>query len=43
MQYSYNEKILTLQYITIYQNDKLLNSFFFTELVFLGYHVIFLS
>ena len=28
MQYSYNEKTLTLQYITIYQNDKILNSFF---------------
>ena len=28
MQYSYNEKILILWYITIYQNDKILNSFF---------------
>ena len=28
MQYNYNEKTLTLQYITIYQNDKILNSFF---------------
>ena len=42
MQYSYNGKILTLRYITIYQNDKILNSFF-TELAFLGYHVVFLS
>ena len=38
MQYSYNEKIFILGYIIIYQNDKILNSFF-TELAFLGYHV----
>ena len=42
MQYSYNKKILTLRYIIIYQNNKIWNSFF-TELTFLGYHVVFLS
>ena len=36
MQYNYNEKSLTLRCIAIYQNDKILNSFF-TKLVFLGY------
>ena len=42
MQYSYNEKTLTIRYITIYQNDKILNCFLlnwhFQAIMLYSYH-----
>ena len=42
MQYSYNAKTLTLRYITIYQNDKILNWFLvnwhFQAIMLYSYH-----
>ena len=42
MQYSNNEKTLTIRYITIYQNDKILNCFLlnwhFQAIMLYSYH-----